>query len=145
MLLYLWTTLLQRNSREGANTGQCTYEDQCLCSCTASSWEGRTCVHSDGSTENDGACLCGSMPCTSTTGLFCYAPHNLCADYPNPRQLFPLETSSTCTQRGYEWILDQPTCRLAVAHMSSMQTFGNDQTWYPRGCFIYKYSGEMNI
>jgi hypothetical protein len=46
---------------------------------------------------NANECSCGNTECTSATGLFCYSPHNICADYANPRKIGAF-TAPKCPQ-----------------------------------------------
>jgi hypothetical protein len=44
-----------------------------------------SCTVTDGSVANSAVCQCGTAVCGS--GDFCYSPHNVCADYANPRKI----------------------------------------------------------
>ncbi len=77
----------------------CGYETAGLY-CTASEnkcHKTPVCAHTEGSLTNANECSCGNTECTSATGLFCYSPHNICADYANPRKIGAF-TAPKCPQ-----------------------------------------------
>ena len=109
----------------------------CLCS-----FVGLEC---HGETINAEPCVCGtSGVCTSTTGLFCYAPQSLCAEYAHPRRVYPIVTSGMCTGNGYEWIADAATCQAAAGQVGWSDTVASITSWsgFPRGCFDQRSSSS---
>ena len=59
-----------------ASTNSCSNSNPCLC-LTAPD-----CTNTDGTTPNDATCICGSVGCSTSTGLHCYASDNLCSGPP---------------------------------------------------------------
>ena len=129
------------------------------------------CTHTDGTTDNNAPCLCGTTSCTSgsgadSTGLFCYSPHNVCADYANPRKIgaftapkcpqsdgvntspcvcgdaygYPRPTSGNCVDVGGRGLIgDKASCEAAAKSLGFLALRPLtfcSETYYPPGCFM---------
>ena len=95
-----------------------------------------TCATTDGTAANPANCRCGTTDCDAdTTGLFCHAPQNLCADYAHPRKVYPIVTSGTC--EGYGWIADKAACEATAGQAGWSDTTAHtySTTNKPRGCY----------
>ena len=90
--------------------------------------------------------MCGTTNCDAAmTGLFCYAPQNLCADYANPRKVHPVVTSGTCASNGYGWIEDLAACGAAARQVGWSDLTANSSyngSDDPRGCIANKHSNR---
>ena len=74
---YWYNSQLWYNSKT-TSTISCssTYSDYCLCLSVPN------CLETDGTTSNEGPCLCGNTGCTIASGLHCYASDNRCSTVP---------------------------------------------------------------
>ena len=117
------------------------------CMCPAA---GPVCTNTDGSARNSGnACLCGTVACDATTGLYCDASKNFCNKIAGPySNAYFIVNSGTCASNAYAEITDVAMCEEAAEQLGFSDTSavddGQSQASYdPPGCYFE--SGELKI
>jgi len=75
------TNRLFQNAPSVSGTPECTALNNCICFLSP------PCLITDGQLPNSDTCMCGTTPCTGTTGLYCYLPQQQCAKQINANWL----------------------------------------------------------
>ena len=119
-------------------TKTCQTYAKCMCPVA-----GPVCTNTDGSARNSGnTCLCGTVACDATTGLYCDASKNHCDKMAGPySDAYFIVTSGTCAYNGYGYIEDAATCEEAAEQLGFSDTSAVDdgqyqKTFDPPGCYF---------
>ena len=98
------------------------------------------CVITNGTAANPGNCACGVVDCWSGNGLFCEASQNLCVPYANPRKVYPVITSGTCSSHGFTLPSNGFVCEAPAGargwYISGTPDYSSSYgVHHPSGCF----------
>ena len=110
-------------------TGVCSSSRPCLCLIAPD------CANTDGTALNDATCICGSVGCSTSTGLYCYESVNQCSLGPYYFSEVTSEMCSSVTGRGT--ILDKAMCGEAAKSVGWSATTAGEQSskYSPAECY----------
>ena len=112
-------------------TGVCSSSRPCLCLIAPD------CANTDGTALNDATCICGSVGCSTSTGLYCYESVNQCSLGP---YYFSEVTSEMCSSvTGRVTIPDKAMCEVAAKSggwSDKAAANWNEGKITPPGCYL---------